>query len=221
ARSATAIPQIARRPREGGVSVTEPAHRGRERAGRACLVDQMDAGAGAGEEQTLALERNHRELRGGAERGGVEQGHRPLAAAGGADPLLGAAPEPERAPGEARHQRDQYGELQNVGEGRHLRRSVPAIAPSVATTSTTRMPKRPFTVTTSPRAMSVPFAMMSSSSCDWRSSSTMLPSASSMSSESFSAVLPTSTDRRTEMSANRPKLRRLKASSAGPASMMS
>src|SRR4051812_686641 len=74
ARSATAIPQIARRPREGGVSVTEPAHRRRQRPGGASLVDQLDAGAGDGEEQALALELDHRELRGGAERGGVEQG---------------------------------------------------------------------------------------------------------------------------------------------------
>src|SRR6476646_6572185 len=109
------------------------------------------------------------EAAGGAERHRIDQFDQPdLLAERHA--RLDLAPHPQGREGHPADQGHEQDELQDIGD-HHWRRSSPARRASVATTSTTRIPKRPLTVTTSPFATRVPLTMMSSSSCAWRSSS--------------------------------------------------
>src|SRR3546814_6896016 len=116
--------------------------------------------AGNGDEQALVGELHLGQPSDRAGRQRIDDLHRafPLAQRHAG---LRPPPQPERAEGEPRHQRQHDQELQYVSG--HLRRSSPASLASAETTSTTRTPKRPLTVTLSPLAIKVPLAMMSSS----------------------------------------------------------
>src|SRR3546814_18584554 len=151
------------------------------------LGRKRNPAARSGDEQALVGELHHGGPSDRAERQRIDDLHRafPLAQRHAG---LRPPPQPERAEGEPRHQRQHDQELQYVSG--HLRRSSPASLASAETTSTTRTPKRPLTVTISPLAIKVPLAMMSSSSCAFRSSSTTPPAARFTSQERFPALLP-------------------------------